>query len=203
MRYVLLVLLCFAWSAPALAAGDKLRKFLSETSSARANFEQVVIGKDAKRMERSSGTMAFARPGKFRWNYAKPYAQLIVGDGRKIWIFDPDLNQVTVKDLNQALGSTPAALLAGGNDIDREFSISDAPSEGGIDWVEARPRGADSSFALVRFGFRAGTLQRMELRDSFEQTTALTFNKFERNPPIAAEQFRFTPPKGADVFGGE
>ena len=200
-RRQLAVLLLLVVSLPAQAAGERLRQFLADTRSARAQFEQTVTAKDNRRVERASGNMMFSRPGKFRWNYAKPYEQLIVGDGAKVWIYDKELNQVTVKPLSATLGSTPAALLAGSNEFEREFEVLDGPKADGLDWVEARPRVADSLFAQVRLGFRGNLLERMELRDNFGQMTALRFLRFERNPKLAADNFRFQPPAGADVVG--
>jgi outer membrane lipoprotein carrier protein len=131
----------------------------------------------------------------------KPYAQLIVGDGSKVWIYDEDLRQVTVKKLDQALGSTPAALLAGNNEAMRSFSLSDKGTRDGIEWLEALPRDKDGSFERIRMGFGTSGLQVMELVDSFGQTTILKFNSLERNPRLNPGLFRFSPPKGADVIG--
>ncbi len=145
--------------------------------------------------------MQFERPGKFRWIYEKPYSQLIVGDGSKVWFYDQDLNQVTVRKLDAAIGSSPAALLAGSADIETSFDLTEVGSAGGIEWLEAKPKGKESAFEWVRLGFGLdGTLKTMELHDNFGQTTVLTFSQLERNPKIAPGLFKFSPPEGADVI---
>ena len=141
------------------------------------------------------------RPGRFRWVYAKPVDQLIVGDGERVWIYDRDLSQVTVRKLSRALGSTPAALLAGDADIERAFALSDAGMRDGLEWLEARPKEAEAGFERVRMGFDAGGLQAMELVDHFGNTTRLRFSNLQRNPKIDPAEFRFEPPPGADVLG--
>jgi outer membrane lipoprotein carrier protein len=180
---------------------DQLKGFLSGTRTAQGGFEQVVVGKSGRAPQQASGSMAFARPGKFRWVYDKPYYQLIVGDGEKLWIYDRDLNQVTVKTLGQALGSSPAALLAGDDALERDFVLKDAGRSDGLEWVEATPKARDGSFERVRIGFSGDLPRVMELQDSFGQTTTLKFAGLQRNPALDAGQFRFAPPKGADVVG--
>jgi outer membrane lipoprotein carrier protein len=206
-RYAFLFTLA-AWLiggfSPANANGiDRLRAFVDGTKTASADFTQTVIAKSGGKPRLASGRMAFSRPGKFRWTYEKPYYQLIVGDGEKVWVYDKDLNQVTVKKLGKALGGSPAALLAGDNAIEKNFALQDAGKTGSIEWVEARPKSADSSFEHLRLGFADGELRVMELADNFGQLTTLNFDKFDRNPKLDTEQFRFTPPKGADVVGEE
>ena len=180
---------------------DSLRSFVRESQTARAHFTQSVIDRNGRSVSQASGVMAFSRPGKFRWTYDKPYEQLIVGDGVKLWIFDKDLNQVTVRKLDEALGSSPAALLAGNNEIEKFFALSEAGSRDGLNWLEASPKSKDTMFAAVRMGFAGNTLKQMELKDSFGQTTVIRFDKLERNPKLPADQFKFAPPKGADVIG--
>lgn len=186
------------------AAGiDKLRQFIEATRSARSEFSQTVVDGRGRKIQDAAGTMEFERPGRFRWTYARPYDQLIVGDGEKVWIYDRELKQVTVRPLDQALGSTPAALLAGSNDIEQAFTLSESGAEGGLEWVDAVPKNRDTTFDRVRLGFdERAELRAMELTDSFGQTTRLTFAGFERNPALDASRFRFTPPPGADVIGG-
>jgi outer membrane lipoprotein carrier protein len=144
------------------------------------------------------------RPGKFRWVYEKPYEQWIVGDGDKLWIFDKDLNQVTVRKLGNSLGQSPAAILAGSDDLEKNFTLKEAGSQDGMDWLEARPKAKDTTFELVRIGFKAEggghNLAAMELHDSFGQTSVLKFGTLERNPTLPPDTFHFTPPKGADVI---
>lgn len=189
---------------PALAhAGGmaQLRAFLDGSRSGKAEFRQIVIGSSSSRPQEAEGSMSFSRPGKFRWIYDKPYSQLIVGDGEKLWVYDKDLNQVTVKKLGQALGASPAALLAGDDALEKNFELKEAGEKDGLDMVEATPKAQDGSFERVRIGFRDNLPRLMELRDNFGQTTTLLFARFERNPKLDAEQFRFAPPAGADVVG--
>jgi len=180
---------------------DRLDQFMKQTQSARGEFEQRIVNRDGKTVQQSSGALAFQRPGRFRWSYVKPYEQLIVGDGARVWIYDKDLAQVTVRKLDQALGATPAALLAGSNDALAAFVLKDDGTRDGLEWVEATPRDKESSFERIRMGFGAQGLERMELSDSFGQTTLLRFVGLQSNPRLDASQFTFTPPKGADVIG--
>lgn len=199
MRHWLFLLL---W-LPGLALGastETLKSFLNQTTSAKARFAQMVLDRNMKMLQQATGTMAFSRPGKFRWEYVKPYEQTIVGDGERLWIYDKDLNQVTVRKLDRALGASPAALLAGSNEIEKSYNVTSSGASDGLDWLEAVPRTQDTAFERVRLGFRGSTLEVMELRDQFGQTTVIKFADFERNPRLPAEFFRFTPPKGADVI---
>ena len=180
---------------------DSLRAFVKESQTVRAQFSQTVLDRNGRSTSQASGVMAFSRPSKFRWTYEKPYAQLIVGDGVKLWIYDQDLNQVTVRKLDQALGSSPAALLAGDNEIERFLTLKEAGVKDGLEWLEATPKSNDTMFAAVRMGFAGNTLKQMELKDSFGQTTIIRFDKLERNPKLPSDQFKFAPPKGADVIG--
>lgn len=181
---------------------DKLKSFIAATRSAQANFTQEVLDQNGKRIQSASGIMLFQRPGKFRWEYQKPYEQLIVGDGAKFWLYDVDLNQVTVKKLDAALGSSPAALLSGNNEIERGFALQDLGARDGLAWLQATPKSTETSFEKVLMGFDPGAeLKVMELHDTFGNHTVLRFAALQRNPPIPAQQFQFTPPKGADVLG--
>lgn len=191
-----------------LAAGSvqadglgQLKQFMEGTRSAKGSFTQQVMSKSGRKPQQAAGTFAFARPGKFRWTYEKPYAQLLVGDGSKLWAYDQELNQVTTKKLGQALGTTPAAILAGDNALDKNFVLKDAGSADGLEWVEATPKASDSSFERIRMGFAGGQLKAMILNDNFGQTTSLNFGHMERNPSLDAGLFRFVPPKGADLVG--
>jgi outer membrane lipoprotein carrier protein len=159
-----------------------------------------VLDRGGKVVERASGTFAFARPGKFRWSYEKPHQQLLVGDGQKLWIHDPDLNQVTVKRIDAALSSTPAALLAGRDDITRLFTLRDAGSADGLAWVEATPKAQDTGFERVRLGLAGKSLAAMELHDQLGGRTFLRFIDLKANAPVAAGAFQFKPPAGADVI---
>ena len=201
MRVVLLLWFLFAPPAAHAAAMDQFRSFLSGTQSARASFEQKVYDRSGKMVQDAKGSFVFQRPGRFRWVYDKPADQVIVGDGQRVWIYDRQLNQVTVRKLTAALGSTPAALLSGGSGIEAQFALNDAGEQDGLEWMEARPREREAGFELVRMGFNAEGLQAMELTDHFGQRTVLRFSKLERNPKVNPSEFRFDPPKGADVLG--
>jgi chaperone LolA len=198
------LLLAAMLAVPALARAEALerfRAFVRETQSARTEFEQKVFDRDKRLVQASSGTFAFQRPGRFRWQIRVPYEQLIVGDGTRVWIHDPDLNQVTVRSLGKALGSTPAALLAGDRDVERAFELWSVGPVAGLEWLEARPRDRDSGFERIRLGMGRDGVEAMELYDHFGQTTLLQFSRFVRNPRLDPGDFRFTPPKGADVLG--
>lgn len=201
-RLKLAVLLAGALAVQAHAAAlDQLRSFLTETTSARGEFVQRVSPRSgASSQPASSGRFEFQRPGKFRWVYEKPYEQLIVADGQKLVLFDKDLNQVTIRQLQASLPSSPASILFGSNDFEREFEVNDAGARDGLEWIVAKPRAKDSTFERIEIGFRDGLPAAMKLADNFGQQTQLTFSKLERNPKLAAEAFRFTPPKGADVI---
>lgn len=194
------LLLCACTTATA-ASIENLKAFLQQTTSAKARFAQIIVDKNLKELQRVTGTMQFQRPGKFRWEYHKPYEQTIVGDGARLWIYDKDLNQVSVRKLDQALGNSPAALLAGSNEIDRVYILTNLGNQEGLDWLEAVPKSKENAFERVRLGFgKAGGLEAMELRDAFGQVTIIKFAGLEANPKLPPETFRFTPPKGADVI---
>lgn len=180
---------------------ESLKAFLTEVKSARAQFKQIVLDKKLTTVQEASGTMLFSRPGKFRWVYDKPYEQLIVGDGAKLWMYDADLKQVTVKQMDRAIGASPAALLAGSNEIEKQFNLKDLGKRGTLEWLEATPKDKESSFESVRMGFSGKGLDVMELRDHFGQTTVIRFSGLERNPKIPADSFKFVPPLGVDVIG--
>ena len=198
-------LLAVAGLLIALSAGaaslDRYKEFLNGTQSARAAFEQKVFDRNGKLVQETRGNFVFQRPGRFRWVYDKPADQVIVGDGQRVWIYDRQLNQVTVRKLTAALGSTPAALLAGSTGIEKSFALSDAGEKDGLEWMDARPREREAGFERVRMGFGKDGLQAMELTDHFGQTTFLRFSKLERNPQVNPNEFRFDPPKGADILG--
>lgn len=179
---------------------DQLRAFLTQTGSARGEFVQRVAARSGSAQPVSNGRFAFQRPGKFRWTYEKPYEQVIVADGTRLVLYDRDLNQVTIRKLGAALPSSPASILFGSNEFEKEFEVADIGARDGLEWVRAKPRAKDSTFELIEIGFRDGLPQAMRLADNFGQVTQLVFSKLERNPKLDAEAFRFEPPKGADVL---
>jgi outer membrane lipoprotein carrier protein len=200
MRKFLAILLFCAPGLAAAAGVDSLKALLNETTTARARFAQIVLDKNGKALQKATGTMQFSRPGRFRWEYNRPYEQTIVGDGTRLWIHDKDLNQVTVRKLDRALGASPAALLAGSNEIEKNYTLKSAGVDAGLDWLEAIPKSQDTTFERVRLGFGKSGLEAMELRDQFGQVTVIKFEDLQRNVKLAPEAFRFTPPKGADVI---
>ena len=200
MKTALVIVLMFASIAARAASIDALKGMLQDTTSGKARFAQIVVDKNLKQLQQATGTMQFVRPGKFRWEYDNPYEQTIVGDGAKLWIYDKDLNQVTVRKLDKALGGSPAALLSGSNEIDRVYNLTNLGTQEGLEWLEALPKSKENAFERIRLGFGQGGLEAMELRDQFGQTTMIKFAGFERNPKLSPESFRFTPPKGADVI---
>ena len=179
---------------------DTLREFARDVKSGRANFTQTVSSPDGAKKKTSSGSFEFSRPNRFRFAYSKPFEQLIVSDGQKVWLHDIDLNQVSVRLLDQALGSTPAALLAGGT-LERDFELSALPARDGLEWVQAKPRAKDGTVAELRVGFRGKDLAALELVDAFGQRSVLLFSAVQQGVAVPAERFRFVPPPGADVIG--
>lgn len=183
------------------AAIDSLKTFIQETRTVSANFSQALYDKSARILQESKGMMQFERPEKFRWTYEKPYEQLIVGNGTQVWFYDRDLNQVTIRQFNIAIGSSPAALLAGSSTIEDNFLLTELGLQNGIEWLEAIPKSKESIFEFIQMGFSPeGALKIMALRDNFGQTTILTFSDLDKNPKLPADLFKFIPPDNADVI---
>jgi len=180
-------------------AVDSLRDFAQNVKSGKASFTQTVTSVDGAKKKTSSGQFEFVRPNRFRFVYAKPFEQQIVADGQKVWLYDVDLNQVTVRPMAQALGATPAALLAGAT-LDKEFDLKAVPAAEGFEWVQATPKIKDGPIQLLRVGFKGKDLAALDIVDAFGQRSALRFSALEQNIKLSDEQFRFTPPKGADVI---
>lgn len=199
---LLILLFALALAGTAHAGGvERLKAFIAGAKTAEADFTQTVADKTGRVTQQASGKMAFARPGKFRWDYRAPYEQVIVGDGTRLWLYDTDLEQVTVKPLGDVIAGTPAALLAGDNAIEKYFSLKNAGEGDGLEWLEATPKAKDTTFERIRMGFKGDVLVQMELFDFFGQRTTLKLSNFARNPSIAPSRFTFTPPKGADIIG--
>ena len=201
MRVGFIAVLWMVAVAADAATIDRLRSFVRDTHTARAQFTQQNADKSGRAMQSANGEFLLERPGKFRWTVDKPYKQIIVGDGKKVWIFDQDLNQVIARNLGDALGATPAALLAGNEDVERAFTWKDLPAADGLEWLSATPISKETTFAEIRLGFDANGLAALELFDAFGQKSTVRFTSFERNPKLAPSSFVFTPPKGADVIG--
>jgi outer membrane lipoprotein carrier protein len=191
-------------AATALAhasALEQFRSFVATTKSAKGEFTQQQVRKDPKSKVApvSSGTFVFARPGKFIWTYQKPYEQVLQADGETLYIYEKDLNQVTTRKLGNALGSSPAAILFGSNDLEKNFTLSEAGAHDGLEWLNATPKTRDTSFEQISIGLKDGVPQAMELHDNFGQTSVLKFTNFQRNPPLGNQAFKFETPKGAEV----
>ncbi len=191
-------------SASALA---QFKSFVSSTKSAKGDFEQELLNaksnsanKVGSPSAKSSGTFIFARPGKFIWTYKQPYEQLLQADGETLFIYDKDLNQVTIKKLGDALGSSPAAILFGSNDLEKNFTLKEGEAKDGVEWLEATPKSKETTFAQIDIGMRNGVPEIMKLQDTLGGTSLLTFKNFVKNPPAPADGFKFVPPKGADVL---
>lgn len=180
---------------------ERLKTFYRATAAMKAQFKQTVLDRRGQKVQEVTGVMQLLRPGRFRWDYQKPYVQLIIGDGRKVWLYDPELRQVTVRALDSMLGSSPAALLAGSQDIDKLFVLKDGGRQDVLEWVEVVPREKDGSFERVLLGFNGGQLKEMELHDGFGQITVIEFSSIERNPKLDPNAFVFVPPPDADVVG--
>jgi outer membrane lipoprotein carrier protein len=191
---------CIAGLAQASAL-DQLKAFASGTKSAKGEFTQQQLGKakNGKATPVSSGSFVFARPGKFIWTYQKPYEQVLQADGEQLYVYDKDLNQVTVRKLGNALGSSPAAILFGSNNLEQNFTLSEAGERDGLEWLNAVPKAKDTTFEQISIGLKGGVPVAMELKDNFGQTSVLKFTSFQRNPQLSAQQFKFEAPKGADV----
>lgn len=200
------VLAAFVGSA-ACAATDAtpLDRYLDGLKTLRVSFTQSIADSSGRKTDRSTGALVVSRPGKFRWEIhpegSGEAAQLLVADGRNLWFFDPDLEQVTVKPMDAALSATPAMLLSGGEDVRSAFDINTEAKSGGLEWVRVAPKAADADFREARLGFGNGELKRMILKDKLGQTATLEFDHTQRNAPVKADEVSFTPPKGADVIG--
>ncbi len=202
IKFFFSLLICLPLLAQASAL-EQFKAFVAGIKSARGEFNQRMVKEEGGKMRVSStanGVFIFARPGKFIWTYQKPYEQVLQADGEKLFIYDKDLNQVTIKTLGNAIGSSPAAILFGSNDLEKNFTLSEGGIREGIEWLQAIPKAKDTSFEKIGIGLKDGVPVAMELRDSFGQISLLTFTKFEKNPSLPANQFHFALPKGADVL---
>jgi outer membrane lipoprotein carrier protein len=192
----------WALAASALADGGatRLQSFLNDVTSLRSEFDQVVYDDKARKIDDARGTVYLQRPGRFRWDYVEPYPQEIVGDGEKVWIYDTELEQVTVRPFDDALGDTPVMLLSSARPVTESFRVEDVEGPEGYAWVQLTPLGEQMSFTGIRLAFDGEELRVMELEDNFGQLTRLQFSRVERNPALDPGIFRFEPPAGADVL---
>ena len=201
MKTLLAAVLLVAATGARADAVDALREFAREAKNGRAVFTQVVTSPDGTKKKTSSGSFEFARPNRFRFAYTKPFEQLIIGDGQKVWLYDADLQQASVRPLDKALGATPAALLAGAA-LEKDFELRALPAAQGLDWVQAIPREKDENANLqsLRVGFKGKTLAAIELVDGFGQRSLLNFSALVTNIALEPQLFRFVAPKGVDVL---
>ena len=179
----------------------RMHRFLKDVKSLKADFSQVVLDANGKQVKQSTGTLVIRRPDHFRWDYAKPNPEVIVADGKRLWLYDVELQQVTVKPLDATLATSPAVLLSGSNDVEKSFSVTDLGERGDLAWVQLKPKVQDSDFDSVRLGFKGDDVSVMELKDNLGNTTRISFDHIQRNPAVDDAAFHFTPPAGADVIG--
>lgn len=180
---------------------QRVEAFLKGLHSLQASFVQELVDRQGVLLEESAGTLAIRRPDRFRWDYSEPYEQVIVADGRRIWLYDADLDQVTVRRSDDTLSATPAMLLSGEGNLQDNFRVTGTEESGGLFWVNMEPRRDDTDFRWVRLGFAGTQLRAMRLADKLGQTTQLSFTQLERNPPLDPSRFTFTVPPGADIIG--
>ncbi len=199
MKSVLLASLLMLTGAARADAVDTLKEFVRDVKTGSAAFTQTVHSPDGTKKKVSSGNFEFSRPNRFRFEYKKPFQQVIVGDGQKVWIYDADLNQVSSRKFDHALGATPAAVLAGGS-LDKDFDLVALPDGNGLAWAEAKPKAKDGSVQSLRVGFQGKQLAAIEILDSFGQRSLLQFSQVVANPALAADHFRFKVPPGAEVI---
>lgn len=186
---------------PALAqtAREQLRTFVEQVQVASGDFAQYTVGPQGQTKPAQRGKFLFMRPGRFKWDVLKPYEQQIVSNGKEIFQYDPDLNQVTVRKVNQAIGASPAAILFGSGSLEQSFEVMALPDRESLVWLRAKPKQADAGFAHVDLGFKDGVPHRIILLDAFGQTTHIELSALVRNPGLSTSNFDFVPPKGADV----
>ena len=199
--FLLLAVLSLPLSAEPAGGVARMHAFLEDVHTLKADFTQVVLDSNLKQVKQSTGTLTIKRPGRFRWDYSKPNPEVIVADGKRLWLYDVDLQQVTVKPLNDTLAASPAVLLSGSNDVEKSFSVEDQGEKDGLAWVDLKPKVKDTDFEDVKLGFRGEDVSVMELKDNLGSTTRITFDRLQRNLEVADGVFKFTPPKGADVIG--
>jgi NAD+ synthase (glutamine-hydrolysing)/outer membrane lipoprotein carrier protein len=191
----------FAWALPALAADtlDGLVTFLHDTKTLSADFTQTYPQANEKKT--AHGKVFLQKPGKFRWEYNKPYEQLIVGDGQKIWVYEPDLQQVSVKAQDDALGKTPASILSGGINIREDFTVGETRHMAGLEWITLIPKQADATFKKINFGLAESRIKKMALTDQFDAETEFTFDALHINPTLDPGLFVFSAGANVDVIG--
>lgn len=190
-----------AAQADVKAGRERVEAFLGGLQGLQAQFHQVLTDRSGRAIDEASGVLAIRRPNRFRWDYRDPYEQVIVADGSRVWLYDRDLEQVTVRKLDDTLSATPAMLLSGEGNLEDNFTVTGSSIESAVQWVQMEPKRSDTDFKSVRLGFEGSTLRFMELADKLGQTTQLEFSNVERNPVLDPSRFTFAVPPGADVIG--
>lgn len=185
----------------ASGAEARLDRYLGGVTTLRAEFSQQVLDAEGRVRDRAAGTLTLQKPGRFRWDYREPAGQLLVSDGATIWLYDQELEQVTVRPVSQTLSTTPAMLLSGQGRVGEAFVVEDEADSDGLDWIALTPRRQDTDFRRVRLALRGDMLLRMELTDRLGQVTSIDFSRIERDPAVPPGLFRFEPPPGVDVVG--
>ncbi len=185
--------------ALAASAQEQLRAFVATVTAATGSFSQYTVNDQGRTQPAQTGVFSFQRPGKFKWAVQKPYEQLVVSDGRQVFQYDPDLAQVTERKVDAAIGTSPAAILFGSGSLEQSFDVSALPAKDGVEWLRAKPRTADAGFSRVDIGMKDNLPVRVELLDSFGQTTRVDLSAIQSNPSLPAREFQFTAPKGVDV----
>lgn len=197
----LVLIAVVGWPAASFAgSAEELQAFLNGLSTLKADFRQTLYDENLYKLEEYRGEFYLKRPNHFRWDYRQPEAQLIVADGRRVWVYDRDLAQVTVRPIDVALGATPAMLLSSSAPVAQNFEVQELSPDRGLEWVGLTPLNKDSGFTHIRVGLRNGVLQRMELTDNFGQLTIVEFEDLRSNVPVDASAFEFEPPAGVDVI---
>jgi len=206
LRYAAIVILGIAISIKsAIAASDedRLERFFRDLTTLRADFSQVVLDENLTPLEESSGRLWISRPNRFRWDYHAPFPQQIIADGRQVWVYDVELEQVTVRNQETALDRTPAILLAGHGDLELDYDVKNLGLQGSVFWVVLHPKAAGGSFSEVQLGFQNYTLRQIQLLDNLSHITRIVLTHVEENPEISATRFSFTPPEGVDLIAEE
>lgn len=196
---ILLVMTAALVLGTAAAASDPLDRFFKDVKTFQASFNQVVLDEALNPIQESAGTLYIERPNKFRWDYAAPFKQEIVSDGEQIWVYDLELQQVTVRKMDGALGNTPAILLAGRGKIGDNFTVKSMGKQGMLEWMKMIPKENDGGFEDIRIGFENGKLRKLEMIDSFGHITRISLSDNRENKRINKKKFTFVPPKGVDV----
>ena len=203
MRWMLLWLVMGAGLSPACAVADgyeRLDRFFEKVTTFKASFIQVVLDENLLALEETSGLLWIARPGRFRWDYESVHRQSIVADGEVLWLYDVELEQVTRRAQESAIGQTPAVLLSGGQQYRKDYNVTILGRQGAVNWISLVPKFSDGSFAEIQLGFEGETLRLIQLLDELNQITRVTLANVVENEPIPDSVFRFVPPTGVDVI---